>query len=327
MAKITDIKNIKIGHAQNFKAVTGCTVILCEKGAVAGVVQSGGGPGTRETDAIRPGHFVEKAHAILLSGGSAFGLSAADGVMKYLEEKKIGVNVGVTHVPIVPSAILFDLMIGDAKIRPDAEMGYQACVNATDENFVSGCVGAGTGATVGKPLGMISAVKSGIGSACIEIGKGIFVGAVVAVNAFGDVVDPSTGQIVAGTRSIEKGPIKLGKGVFADTRKVMQSMLGKTAIGFASRQNTVIGCVITNVSFSADETERLAKMGHNGLVRSIRPANTMFDGDTIFALSVGQKKANLNIVGAFAAQAVEEAILDAIQSAKEMAGIPSVHEL
>ena len=327
MAKITDIKGIQIGHAQDFDAVTGCTVILCEKGAVAGVVQSGGGPGTRETDAIRPGHFVENAHAILLSGGSAFGLAAADGVMRFLEEKKIGVNVGVTHVPIVPSAILFDLMIGDATVRPDAKMGYEACLNANETDFVPGSVGAGTGCTVGKPLGMGNSVKSGIGSACIEIGKGLFVGAIVAVNAFGDVIDAKNGEILAGTRSLSAGPVKIGEGRFADTRNVMKSMVGKTAVGFASRQNTVIGCVITNASFSADETERLAKMGHNGLVRSVRPANTMFDGDTLFALSVGSKKANLNIVGTFAEQAVEEAILDAVQSAVSLGGIPSMQDL
>ena len=327
MATINDIKEIKIGHAQNLDAITGCTVILCEKGAVAGVAQSGGGPGTRETDAIRPGHFVENAHAILLSGGSAFGLAAADGVMRYLEEKKIGVNVGVTHVPIVPSAILFDLAIGDGMVRPDAEMGYEACLNATSETFESGSVGAGTGCSVGKPLGMGNAVKSGIGSACIEIGKGLFVAAVMAVNAFGDVIDPKNGEILAGTRSLNAGPVKIGEGLFADTRTVMKSMLGKTAVGFASRQNTVIGCVITNAVFSSDEMDRLAHMGHNGLVRSVRPANTMFDGDTLFALSVGNKKANLNIVGAFAEQAVQEAILDAVNSATALGGIPAVADL
>jgi L-aminopeptidase/D-esterase-like protein len=215
---ITDVPGIRVGHAQDHGALTGCTVVLCEDGAVGGVDQRGGAPGTRETDLLSPMHLVEQVHAILLAGGSAFGLDAAGGVMRYLEERKVGFDTRVAHVPIVPAAILFDLAVGEPSVRPDAEMGYQACLNARAEPPAEGNVGAGTGATVGKILGMGRAMKSGIGTASLEIGGGVIVGAIVAVNCFGDVVDPANGKIVAGSRSAEIGPLRIGApGYFADT--------------------------------------------------------------------------------------------------------------
>jgi len=325
---ITDIPGIKVGHAQDLDAVTGCTVVLCEKGAVAGVDQRGGAPGTRETDLLKPTNHVESVHAIMLAGGSAFGLDSASGVMRYLKGKGIGYDAGVAKVPIVPAAILFDLNIGSSDVWPDAEMGYQACQNASDNPPAQGSVGAGTGATVGKLLGMGQATKAGIGTASMEIGAGVVVGAIVAVNAVGDVVDPASNQIVAGARSLKKGPVKFGgEGLFADSLEIMRSFIGRTALGVASKQNTVIGVVATNAKFDKAYTTKLAQMAQNGVVRTIRPVHTMHDGDTLFALATGQKKADVNIVGTFAAQVVAQAILNAVQQAKGLGGIPAASEL
>ncbi len=323
-AIITDIDDLLIGQANDEKGMTGCTVLLCKEGAICGVDQRGGAPGTRETDLLRPMHMVEKVHAILLGGGSAFGLDAASGVIRYLEEQGCGFDTGFAKVPIVPAAILYDLGIGDASIRPDADMGYQACVNASSENPKSGNHGAGTGATVGKILGMGQAMKSGIGFAACELSNGLFVGAVMAVNAFGDIIDPASQTILAGTRSIKKGPIQIGKDAnFADTQSLMISTLGKTALNIASRSNTVIGSVVTNAILTKEEVNKVAQMGQDGLARVIRPAHTMFDGDTLFALSTGKKKGDVNTIGAFAADMVEEAILDAVRSAKEVESFPA----
>ncbi|HTX78200.1 MAG TPA: P1 family peptidase, partial [Longilinea sp.] len=288
---ITDVPGILVGQAQNDDALTGCTVIICKDGAVGGVDQRGGAPGTRETDALRPMHLVEKVHAVMLAGGSAFGLDAASGAMRFLEENKVGFNTGVAKVPIVASAILFDLGIGDANIRPDAVMGYQACQNAAPERPAEGNVGAGTGATVGKILGMGQAMKSGIGTASIDIGGGIIVGAMIAVNAFGDVINPESDQILAGVRPLQKGPLNVGgKDRFADTLKVMKSFVGKSALHLATMQNTVIGVVATNVDLTKEEANKVAQMAQNGLARAIRPANTMLDGDTLFCMATGKKK-------------------------------------
>ena len=209
-SSICDVPGIRVGHAQDDEALTGCTVILCETGAVGGVDQRGGAPGTRETDALHPMHLVEHVHAVVLSGGSAFGLDSASGAVRFLEERGVGFNVRVARVPIVPAAILFDLGIGRADVRPDAAMGYKACLNASDQPPAAGCVGAGTGCTVGKILGVSQAMKSGIGSTSIKIGRSLVVGAIAAVNVFGDVVDPHTGQIIAGARAFQKGPIQVG---------------------------------------------------------------------------------------------------------------------
>lgn len=327
MNSITSIPGLKIGHAQNDEALTGCTVILCENGAVGGVDQRGGAPGTRETDALHPMHLVEKVHAVVLAGGSAFGLDAASGVMRYLDERSVGFNTGVAKVPIVPAAILFDLTIGDPKVRPDAEMGYKACLNATTEPPAEGNVGAGTGATVGKILGPGQSMKSGIGSAAMDIGGGVIVGALIAVNAFGDVIDPDTNQIIAGTRSLQKGPIHIGaEGYFANTMEVMKGLVGRTALGFASRGNTVIGVVTTNANLNKEQTNKVAQMAHDGLARTVRPAHTMLDGDTIFALATGDKSADVNIVGAYAAEVVAQAIVRAVKAAKPAGGLPAASE-
>ncbi len=321
---LTSIPGIKIGHAHDDIGLTGCTVIICEEGAVAGVDQRGGAPGTRETDALRPMHMVDRAHAVLLTGGSAFGLDAAAGVMKYLDEKNVGFNTGVAKVPIVPSAVLFDLGLGDSKIRPNLEMGYQACFNASNCIPEQGNVGAGMGATVGKILGMKQAMKSGIGYSMLSAGGGIYVGVIIAVNSFGDVVDSSSGTILAGARSLEAGPIKVGKGKeFADTIETMKSFAGRTIMDFAARQNTVIGVVITNARLEKEEANKVAQMAHNGLALTIRPAHTMFDGDTIFSMATGQRKADVNIVGAIAVLAVAEAIVNAVRHAKPAGGLPS----
>jgi L-aminopeptidase/D-esterase-like protein len=259
---------------------------------------------------------VNQVTAVLLTGGSAFGLDAAAGVMRYCEEKGLGFNAGVGKVPIVPAAVLFDLAIGDSKVRPDAEMGYQACQNASSDPPQQGNFGAGTGATVGKILSPKMATKSGIGTSSIDLGGGGVIGAIVAVNAFGDVIDPENGEIIAGARGL-KG--------YADTLKVMKSFVGKKVMGFmAGASNTVIGVVATNVKLSKEGITRVAQMAHNGLARTVRPAFTLMDGDTCFALSGGDVKMDLNIVGAYAAQAYQEAILNAVRAAEKAGGVPAM---
>jgi L-aminopeptidase/D-esterase-like protein len=322
---IIDIPGIEIGHAADLEALTGCTVVLCRKGAVAGVDVRGGAPGTRETDLLNPLNLVEKVHAVVLAGGSAFGLDAASGVMRYLEEQGIGFDTGAAKVPIVPAAILYDLALGSAKTRPDANMGYHAAESATAESSPEGNVGAGTGASVGKIFGMKSAMKSGLGASCVDAGGGVLVGALVAVNAFGDVVDPQTGGILAGARSTQLGPLHLGaQGYFANTLETMRTFTGRTVMGFATKSNTVIGVVATNAHLEKPGAAKVAQMAHDGLARVIRPAHTMLDGDTIFALSAGNKNADVTTVGAFAAEAMAEAILRAVQTAESAGGLPGL---
>ena len=273
-------------------------------------------------------HLVNEVHGVVLAGGSAFGLDAASGVVRYLEERGVGFNVRVARVPIVPAAILFDLAIGESDVRPDADMGYQACLNASTEPAEEGNVGAGTGASVGKILGLAGAMKAGIGTASLEIGSGVVVGAIVAVNVFGDVIDPKTGQIVAGARVVQKGPIKVGKGpYFADTLNVMESLIGRTMLGFAGGQNTAIGIVATNAKLNKEQINKVAQMAQDGLARTVRPAHTMLDGDTIFALATGQKKADVNIVGAFGAEVFAQAVLRAVWTAESAAGLPCAAEV
>jgi L-aminopeptidase/D-esterase-like protein len=272
-------------------------------------------------------HLVSKVHGVVLAGGSAFGLEAATGVMRYLEERGVGFDTRIAKVPIVPAAILFDLGIGRADVRPDAAMGYLACQNASDQPPAEGNVGAGTGATVGKILGPTQCMKSGIGSASMEIGAGVLVGAIAAVNAFGDVVDPATGQIIAGARSKDVGPLHIGvPGYYADTLQVMKTLIGRTALGFGSRGNTVIGVVATNAKLDKEQTNKVAQMAHDGLARAIRPAHTMVDGDTIFAIATGEHNADVNIVGAYAAEVFAQAILRGVRAARPVAGIPAVNE-
>jgi len=322
---ITDVPGIKVGHATDEEALTGCTVVLCEEGAVGGVDQRGGAPGTRETDSMQPMHLVQKAHAVVLAGGSAFGLEAATGVVRYLEERGIGYDTLVARVPIVPAAILFDLGVGDPSVRPDAAMGCAACQAADDGPVAEGNVGAGTGATVGKILGMGQAMKAGLGTASIDLGEGLVVGAIVAVNAFGDVMDPQTGRILAGARSSD------GQG-FADTLAVMKSLVSKTSLEFSGPRDTVIGVVATNARLNKEEANKVAQMAQDGLARTVRPAHTMFDGDTLFALATGSNnepsiEADVNTVGAYAAEVVAEAIVRAIKAAEGVAGLLAWQDL
>lgn len=325
---ITDIEGIKVGHAQDFDALTGCTVVLCENGAVAGVDQRGGAPGTRETDLLRTSHLVNNIHAILLTGGSAFGLDAASGVMKYLSEKNVGFNSGITRVPIVPAAVIFDLAIGKSEIRPDLEMGYQACQNARDYAPLEGNYGAGTGASIGKIFGPSSAMKSGVGTSAIDVGGGVLVGALCVVNALGDIIDYRTGKMVAGARSTKKGPFTLGSdSYFANTMNVFRKFYGRKILQFMHGSNTVIGVVATNAILSKEENSKVAQMAQNGLAMTIRPANTMFDGDTLFSVSTQKKKADVNVIGSFASLAVAEAILRGVIMAKSAGGLPSFADI
>ena len=324
---ITDVPGIEVGQAQDEQALTGCTVVLCRKGAVGGVDVRGGAPGTRETDLLNPINLVDKVHAVVLAGGSAFGLDAASGVMKYLAERKIGYGLGKTRVPIVPAAILFDLGLGKSPRHPDPEMGYAAVAAAQPGAVAEGNVGAGTGATIGKIFGMAGAMKSGLGTASIEIGGGVLVGAIVAVNAFGDVLDPATGQIIAGARPAKLGPLNLGgAGPFADTLKVMQTLAGRMVLILATGGNTVIAVVATNAKFDKAQATKVAQMAHDGLARTIRPAHTLLDGDTVFALATGQKKADVSTVGAYAAEALAQAIVSAVKAAKPVGGLPAAGE-
>ena len=322
---ITDISGIEVGQAQDDEALTGCTVILCRKGAVAGVDVRGSAPGTRETDLLNPVNLVEKVHAVVLAGGSAFGLDAASGVMRYLEENGIGFDTGAGKVPIVPAAILFDLNLVRGDVRPDAEMGYRAAASASSAVPAEGNAGAGAGASVGKIFGPKSAMKAGIGTASINVG-GLIVGALVAVNAFGDVIDPKTGQVIAGARSTNLGPLKLGQeGYFGDTLEIMKTFFGRTVLSFATKANTVIGVVATNAKLTKPEATKVAQMAQDGVARTIRPAHTMLDGDTIFALATGEKKSNPSTVGAFAAEVVAQAIVRAVQKAAPAGGLPGVN--
>ena len=314
---ITDVPGIRVGHWTNLEAATGCTVVLCTDGAVGGVDVRGGAPGTRETDLLNPVNVVEKVHAILLGGGSAFGLAAADGVMRWLEEQGIGFDAGVARVPIVPAAILFDLGFGSAKVRPDAASGYAACAAASDGPVAQGNVGAGTGATCGKMLGPLQAMKSGLGSASRQIEGGAIVAAVVAVNAAGDVYDPRTGRIVAGAR--KPG----GKGFFNESGANAPSPGANLLAG----TNTTIAVVATNAALSKIGATKVAQMAHDGLARAIRPAHMMFDGDTVFALSTGRVQADLSRIGAVAADVLAEAVLAAVLAAETLHGLPAVRNL
>ncbi len=317
---LTDIPGIQVGHWTNLEAGTGCTVVLCPAGAVAGVDVRGGAPGTRELALLDPVCTVEKVHAVLLAGGSAFGLAAADGVMRWLEERGHGFDTGVARVPIVPAAILFDLNLGRSDVRPDAEAGYAACMAAGGGPVAEGTVGAGTGATVGKMLGFKQATKGGLGTASKQIGKGVVVAALVAVNAVGDVIDPATGQILAGARR----PLIGG---FADSMKFAESSLGQILRAQSSGENTTLAVVATNVALTKSGATKVAQMAHDGLARTIRPIHTPLDGDTIFALSLGDRQGDPGLVGAVAAEVLATAVVRAIRAATGLHGIPAAREL
>lgn len=314
---LTDIPGVRVGHAHDLEALTGCTVILLDDGAVAGVDIRGAAPGTRETALLDPLKMISQIHGLVLSGGSAFGLESATGVMRYLEEQGKGFDVGVARVPIVPSAVLFDLMLGRSDVRPTADMGYEACLNATSEPVKQGNVGAGAGASVGKILGPKQATKSGLGTASIKIGGGIRVAALVAVNAFGDVVDPESGRILAGARR----PVVGG---FANSGKLLLGDLNRIIAGFHT--NTTIGVVATDARLTKTETARVAQMAHNGYAKSISPVHTEYDGDAIFALSCGEKKGDVNAIGYGAAQAMAMAVIQAVKHAQPAGGLPAWQE-
>lgn len=319
---LTDIDGLKVGHFTDDRRPTGCTVILCEKGAVAGVDVRGGAPGTRETDLLNPLNTVQQIHAVVLSGGSAFGLDAASGVMRYLDEQGIGFAVGETiHVPIVPAAILFDLEIGDPKIRPNADSGYAACKNASSGEIAEGNVGAGAGATIGKMFGPKFAMKSGLGTASLRAGNsGVIVAALAAVNAVGDVYDPKTGAILAGARADD------GKSM---RNTVKQIRGGYSVFKTAPGKNTTLGVVATNAALTKSEAAKVAQMAQDGLARAINPVHTPFDGDTVFALSTGTLKgdAQVGAIGALAAEALAEAIVRAVTQASSIPGYPSYRDL
>lgn len=316
---LTMIQGLSVGHATDLNGITGCTVILCPGASGAGVIAScdvrGSAVGEREIEVLRPGHLVERIHAIVLAGGSAFGLDAAAGVMRFLEEQGIGFDVGVARVPIVPAAILFDLAIGDPKARPTAEMGYLAARNATNAPVEEGSVGAGTGATVGKLFGIAQAMKGGIGSWAEELAGGVRVAALAAVNAFGDVRDPKSGKILAGARTASDSA------QFADTAAQMRR--GIVRRGFAT-PNTTLVVVATDARLTKVETAKLAAMAQDGLARAISPVHTMFDGDVVFALSCGEKQGDLNTLGTAAADSTAQAIVRAVQLATGLGGVPGL---
>jgi len=317
---ITAVGGVKVGHHTLSERLTGCTVVLVEDGAVGGVDVRGSAPGTRETDLLNPINLVQQVHAIVLAGGSAFGLDSATGVMRYLDERGIGYDAGVAKVPIVPAAILFDLGVGGRPdIRPAADCGYAAAKAATADPVVEGNVGAGAGATIGKLAGPGRAMKAGIGSAAIRLPNGLVVGAIVAVNAVGDVIDPATGEVIAGVRTTD------GKGL-ADARKLLRA--GELFEEHAAR-NTTIGVVATNARLSKVEATKVAQMAHDGYARAISVVHTMSDGDTIFALATGTRGegANVSLVGSLAAQAMAEAIVRAARAATGITGYPAARDL
>lgn len=324
MKGLTDIEGLRVGQVSDFEALTGCTVILCgPEGAPAGVDIRGSAVGERELETLRVGHLVERIHALVLAGGSAFGLDAAAGVMRYLEEQGIGFDTGVARVPIVPAAILFDLGLGRASRRPDAAMGYEAASRASSDAVEEGSVGAGTGATVGKLFGVRQASKGGLGSTTIELAGGVKVSALAVVNAFGDVREPASGKILAGARLGESSA------EFADT--VAQMKRGVTRGSFASPASaltsTTLTVVATDARFSRPELAKIAAMAQNGLPRAIAPVHTLFDGDVVFALSLGNQQADLNAVGTVAAEAVAEAIVRGVKQARPLGGVPAASDL
>ena len=312
---ICDVPGIKVGHATNLEAGTGCTVIACEKGAVTAADCRGGAPGTRELACLEPENLVTHAHAVYLGGGSAFGLDGASGVMQYLEEHDTGFDTGFAKVPIVPGAILFDLAIGSSSIRPDKTMGYQACVNMSEDNTERGTVGAGTGAALGLAGGHNRIMKGGLGTASIRAGD-LIVGVIIAVNSLGDIVDPSTGEILAG--SIDDD------GEFISVNRLMRGSWNEYAEAFM--KNTTIGVIATNADLTKSQAKRVAMVGHDGMARAINPSHTTTDGDTLFCMATGEIKATLDSICVLAADAVTAAILDSLKSATSLHGVKSYSE-
>lgn len=315
---ITEVAPVFIGQAENKEAGTGCTVFVSPEGMRAGLDVRGGGPASRESQVLSPLASAQVIHGIILAGGSAFGLGAADGVMRYLEEKGIGFDVGVTHVPLVSQADLFDLMVSDSNVRPDAAMGYEAAKNALESpNYLDGNFGAGTGCTVGKIAGMDTCMKTGIGSYAIEL-NGLKVGAVVALNALGDVYDWKNGKKVAGLLTEDKKAFRSTADVLNESIKVIKNRFA---------DNTTLAVLITNAKFDKAALCKIAGMCHDGYARSIRPVHTSFDGDSIYAVSAGELEADQEVVGTIAADVISEAILKAVTSAESAYGFLSASDL
>jgi len=317
MKGLTDIPGIRVGHASDFGALTGCTAILCDGGAVAGADIRGSATGTEEMDVMSPGHVADRVHAVVFAGGSAFGLEAASGVRRFLEKKGVGFETGAAKVPIVPCAILYDLGIGKANVRPTREMGEAAAAAATGDAVQEGCVGAGTGATVGKLLGMRQAMKSGIGSATVALEgslAGVRVSALVAVNAVGDIRDPQSGALIAGAR---KSPESME---LADSERLMKR---GTQGGFR-RENTTLAVVATNARLTKVQAVKLAQLATLGMARTIYPVNTMSDGDLVIGLSLGNENANIDTLGVAAAEALSQAIVRAVKLSTAMGGLPGL---
>lgn len=320
---ITDISGVRIGQVEDERAATGATVIICEDGMVAGLDVRGGGPASRDTRVLEPLAAAERIHAVVLAGGSAYGLDAAGGVMRYLEEHGIGLPVGEVLVPLVCQSDIFDLLVGDSNVRPDAEMGYAACVAAERGNYRDGNYGAGCGATVGKLLGADFCMKTGIGSYAVRVGR-LMVGALVVVNALGDVVDPGTGETVAGLRG-EGGGFRSSVEEMYAAYEAMGPETDAASERGGAVANTTIGAVITNARFSKPQLCKLAGMAHNGYARTIRPVHTSMDGDSIYSLSVGGEdcvEASLDLVGTLAADVMAQAVLVAARSAEPAYGFP-----
>lgn len=305
---ITDVAGIEVGHFTDTRRPTGCTVVLAREGAVAGVDVRGAAPGTRETDLLSPTNLVERVHAVMLAGGSAWGLDAASGAMRWLEEQGIGLAVGPGRIPIVPAAVLFDLYLGDPAIRPDAQAGYAACETASRQKPAEGNVGAGAGALVGKIFGAERAMKGGIGSASVTV-DGVTVGALVACNAMGDVLDPQTAQIIAGARSPD------GRALL-DTRAAL--LRGEPPMRLAAGSSTTIGVIATDAVLAKSQANRLATVGHDGYARTINPAHTMLDGDALFALATGAagKTLDMMVLATMAAEAVAQAVVRGVRAAR-----------
>ncbi|MGC8791872.1 MAG: P1 family peptidase [Bryobacteraceae bacterium] len=317
MKGLTEIPGLRVGHASDYEALTGCTVVLCEAGAVAGADLRGSASGTEELPVMAPDHIAPHVHAVVLAGGSAFGLEAASGVRRYLEQQGVGFDTGVTRVPIVPCAILYDLGVGKPGVRPTREMGEAAAAVAISGPVAEGAVGAGTGATVGKLYGMRQAMKSGVGSWCVSLEgplAGVKVAALAVVNAFGDVVDPITGKIVAGARVAPESR------EFADTAAQLKRGVRP---GFP-RSNTTLVVVATNAALDKPGAQKLAALAQIGLARTIRPVHTAYDGDLVIALSAGKERADLTALGVAAAEAVAEAVLRAVRRAPSMGGVPGL---
>lgn len=312
---ILDVKGIKVGQLEDKEGLTGCTVIICEEGGVCGVDVRGSAPGTRETDLLDPINMVQKVHAIVLSGGSAFGLESTCGVSRYLEEKGIGFDVGVAKVPIVTGAVLFDLGVGDPKCRPNIDMGYKACQIASDNEFKQGNYGAGCGATVGKIRGSEFCTKGGIGSYSIKLDNGLVVSAIIAVNAFGDVYE--NGQVIAGVLNDDKND-------FLNTYDLMKKGVNK---GGFNIDNTTIGAVVTNAKLSKAECKKISQMAHNGFAKSIFPIHTPHDGDTIFTLATGEVETDITLLGSIASEVVEKSVISAIKNASKTNNILSYNEI